>query len=82
MIQYPHDDPLVVILNIANYDISHVLVDNGSSIDVLFYDTLLKMNIPLAQLKGRYGPLSRLSRKLVFIIETIMLPVIVGQVLW
>lgn len=35
---------MVVTLNIASYGVDHVLIDNGSSLDVLFYD-ILKMDI-------------------------------------
>ena len=31
---------MVVTLNIKNYDVHHILIDNESSIDVLFYDAL------------------------------------------
>lgn len=44
----PHDDLVVITINIANYDVNCVLVNNRSSVDVLFNDALLKMNIPLA----------------------------------
>lgn len=32
----PHDDALVVTLKIANHTIHCVLVDSGSSVDVIF----------------------------------------------
>lgn len=44
-VQYPHNDDVVVTLNIANYNVHRMLVDNRSSIDILFHEVLLKMNI-------------------------------------
>ena len=44
-IQFPHTNAFVVILNIINYDIRHILIDNRSSVDVLFCDAFLKMKI-------------------------------------
>ena len=38
-IQTPHNDTAVVSMTIAEYDVKRVLIDNGSSADVLFYDT-------------------------------------------
>ena len=35
-IKCPHDDPVVVSLNITNYDVHRILVDNESSIDIFF----------------------------------------------
>lgn len=57
-VQYPHNDPMVKSMNITNYDVNHVLVDNECSVDVLFYDALSKMGISSALLKGAYRPLS------------------------
>ena len=37
-VQFSHNDVVVVSLNIANYDVRRILVDNGSSADILFYD--------------------------------------------
>ena len=37
---------VVVSLNIADYDIRRILVDSGSSVDILFYDAFSKMSIP------------------------------------
>ena len=36
---------IVITLNIADYDVRHILIDNGSSTDVLFYDASSKMSI-------------------------------------
>lgn len=38
-IQFPHDDALVVILLITDFVKQSMLVDNSSSIDILFYIT-------------------------------------------
>ena len=45
---------VVVSLNIANYDVRRILVDNGSSADILFYDAFSRMSI----LDGHLGPIS------------------------
>ena len=36
-IHHPHDDAIVIILLIADYSTRRVLVDNGSSTDILYY---------------------------------------------
>ena len=33
---HPHNDALIVILEIANYSTRHVLIDNGSSADIIY----------------------------------------------
>ena len=35
-IHYPHDNPLVVILTIANYVVKRMLINTGISSDILF----------------------------------------------
>ena len=35
-VQFSHNDVVVVILNIINYDVCRILIDNGSFADVFF----------------------------------------------
>ena len=43
--QHPHDDPLVVRVVVANKIVHRVLVDNGSSADIIFASAFDKMGI-------------------------------------
>ena len=43
--QHPHDDPLVVRAVVANKTVHRVLVDNGSSTDIIFASAFDKMGI-------------------------------------
>ena len=43
--QHPHDDPLVIRAVMANKTIHRVLVDNGSSADIIFASAFDKMDI-------------------------------------
>ena len=43
--QHPHDDPLVVRAIVANKTVHRVLVDNGSSADIIFASAFDKMGI-------------------------------------
>ena len=43
--QHPHDDPLVIKAVVANKTIHRVLVDNGSSTDIIFASAFDKMGI-------------------------------------
>lgn len=36
----PHDDTRVITLDVANYEVSNVLIDTGSSVDLIFLGTL------------------------------------------
>ena len=46
----PHDDALVISSNIANFNIQKILIDNGSSTDILF---ILVFDIPILYTPGQ-----------------------------
>ncbi|GFZ00954.1 hypothetical protein Acr_14g0005890 [Actinidia rufa] len=56
-VQHPHSDQLVVQLRIGGYDVKRILVDTGSSVEVMYYDLFKQLKIPQEQLKPARAPL-------------------------
>lgn len=50
-ISHPHDNALVVISDIADFDVRNVLVDEGNATNILTWDTFLSLKIFLQKLK-------------------------------
>ncbi|XP_075669874.1 uncharacterized protein LOC142639603 [Castanea sativa] len=44
-LHHPHDDVLVVSIRAGDYNMHRVLVDNGSSVDILYYPAFQQMGI-------------------------------------
>ena len=47
----PYDDALVITLPIANCEVKRILIDNGSSANVLFLSTLKEMELDESNIK-------------------------------
>ncbi|KAF8084738.1 hypothetical protein N665_0704s0003 [Sinapis alba] len=50
-VDHPHNDPLLVKLQIGTCKVTRVLVDTGSSVDLIFRQTLIKMMVDLKDSK-------------------------------
>ena len=77
-IHHPHDDAIVITLLIADYTTRKVLVDNGSSADILYYPAFQQMRIGRDQLCPVNSPLVGFGEMKVQPVGTISLPVVVG----
>ena len=53
----PHDDPLVIKLQIDQSILGRVLVDGGSSADVLFWDAYQKVGMDVSRINPSISPL-------------------------
>jgi len=51
------DDPIVVTTTIANWRVHKILIDQGSSIDVLYWSTFIKLKIPESAIQAYSEPL-------------------------
>ena len=49
-LHHPHDDALVVNVRVRDYNVHRMLVDNGSSVDILYYPAFQYMGIDRARL--------------------------------
>ncbi|XP_057950900.1 uncharacterized protein LOC131145724 [Malania oleifera] len=77
-VQQPHDDALVLSLLVANYMVRRVLVDNGSSANIMFWSVLVEMKIGKERLKPVSTPLVGFGGDTVHPLGTITLPVTIG----
>ena len=78
-IQFLYNDIVVVSLNIADYNVCYILIDNKSSADVLFYDAFSKISIPDNRKDPISSPLVGFTDDAVPIEGIITLPIIVGR---
>ena len=76
---HPHDDALVVSIRVGNYNVHRMLVDNGSSADILYYPAFQQMGINRARLTPTNAPLVGFGGTRVLPLRAITLPVTVGD---
>ncbi|KAG7536468.1 Ribonuclease H-like superfamily [Arabidopsis suecica] len=77
-VDLPHNDPLVVELIVSNSRVTRVMIDTGSSVDLIFKDTLTAMNIANQRIKPRSRPLAGFDGDFIMSLGTIKLPTFVG----
>ncbi|XP_077250975.1 uncharacterized protein LOC143890252 [Tasmannia lanceolata] len=75
----PHDDALVVTMLVANWEMKKILVDNGSSADILYYHAFEQMMIGADRLKPANSDLFGFSGEVVKVEGQIELPVLIGE---
>ena len=78
-LHHPHDDALVVNIQIEDYNMHRVLVDNESSANILYYPTFQHMGIGRERLIPTNAPLVGFGGTRVLPLGTITLSVVVGD---
>jgi hypothetical protein len=71
----PHDDALVLTLTVANHVIHRILVDNGSSAEILYLPAFKQMGIDWDRIKSFGSPLVGFTREQVQSIGLNSLPI-------
>ena len=77
--QHPHDDPLVVRAIVANTTVHRVLVDNGSSTNIIFASAFNNMGIGREKLEPVNTHLSGFSGEKVLPLGSIQLVLTLGE---
>lgn len=75
---YPHTDPLVVSLQISNFTMHCVLIDNGSSADILYLFAYEKLGVEEVHFKSTYGSLIGFAEEAIAPMGYVLLPVNLG----
>ncbi|XP_077228419.1 uncharacterized protein LOC143861381 [Tasmannia lanceolata] len=77
----PHNETLVITMLIANFETPRILVDNGSSADILYYHTFKQLGIKDDLLKPSSTELYGFAGEIVKVVGSIELPVLMGSAL-
>ena len=80
-LHHPHDDALVVSIRIEDYNMHRVLIDNGSSADILYYLVFQQMGIGRERLMPTNAPLIGFGGTRVLPLGAITLSVVIGDYL-
>ncbi|XP_062103814.1 uncharacterized protein LOC133814927 [Humulus lupulus] len=56
-VHLPHDDPLVISLQVDHYQLGRVLIDGGSGVDILFWEAFQKMGLEENQIRPSTLPI-------------------------
>ena len=78
-LHHPHDDTLVVSIRVGDYNMHRVLVNNGSSADILYYPAFQQMGIDRERLILANASLVSFGGTRVFPVGVVTLSVVVGD---
>ncbi|XP_074376720.1 uncharacterized protein LOC141718238 [Apium graveolens] len=74
-----HQDALVITTRVGNNTVKKMLVDNGSSIDVLYHHAFSRMDIGDRRLENSQTPLYGFTGNEVHMVGTVDMPVLFGS---
>ena len=73
-VRHPHCDALVIKAMVANNNVHRILVDNGSSVDILYFQAFERIGLKVSDLKPSPNPVYNFKRDPVVPLEVISLP--------
>ena len=77
-VKQPYNDPLVIMLNIEGFNTKRILVDNGSSVDIIYLPAFQQLKLDPKILRPFESPLVSFSGDSVYPRGIVTLIVIVG----
>ena len=77
-VKQPHNDLLVIMLNIEGFNTKRILVDNGSSANIIYLPTFQQLRLDPKRLRPFESPLVSFSEDRVYPRGIVMLIVTVG----
>ena len=77
-IRQPHDDPLVIMLRVKEFNIHRVLIDNGSSTDIIYLPAFQQMKLDKRRIRPFISPLVSFTGDRIVLRGIVTLTVIAG----
>ena len=77
-VKQPHNDPLVIMLNIEGFNTKRILVNNGSSADIIYLPTFKHLKLDPRRLRSFDSPLVSFSGDRVYPRGIVTLTITVG----
>ncbi|KAL0458250.1 UNVERIFIED_CONTAM: hypothetical protein Slati_0452200 [Sesamum latifolium] len=74
-----NNDALVISATLSNFWVKKILVDSGSSADIIFYDAYAQLGIDNAQLRRVKTPLTGFSGEMIEPLREVTLPLSLGS---
>ncbi|XP_062104183.1 uncharacterized protein LOC133815347 [Humulus lupulus] len=78
-VHLPHDDPLVISLQVDHCQLGRVLVDGGSGVDILFWEAFQKMGLEENQIRTSTAPILGFNSQRVYPKGVVQLTVIAAK---
>ena len=78
-VRHPHCDALVIKAMVANNDVCRILVDNGSSVNILYFQAYERMGLKVSDLKPSPNPVYGFTRDSIIPLGVIQLPMTLGE---
>ena len=79
LVHHPHCDALVIKAMMANNNVYRILVDNGSFVDILYYQAFQRMGLSDSDLRPSPNPIYDFTGDSVVPVGVITLPLTVGE---
>ena len=79
-VQYPHNDPLVITVRLRAFDIMKVLVDIGSTMEVMYHGCFRRMGLKHSDLEPVHTLLIGFSAKPIYSLGKLRVPMRIGGV--
>ena len=80
-VKQPHDDPLVIMLTIEGFNTRRILIDNGSSTDIIYFFAFQQLKLDQRKLRPFESTLISFSGDKVYPKGIVMLTVTMGSYL-
>ena len=75
----PHNDALIITLRIGGYDVKRVMVDQGSTVKIMYPDLYKGLNLKTEDLTPYNSPLVSFEGKIIILKGQVRLPVQTGS---